>query len=46
MKRLHCLLTVVLFVVSFAVSALAAFAAEDRLPTKDNPLIVDKEEPP
>ena len=43
MKRLPCLLTAVFFMFSLTVSLGAGFAAEDKLPTKDNPLIVDKE---
>lgn len=43
MKRLHGLLTAVLFAFALIVSTSAAFAADVAMPTRDNPLIVDKD---
>jgi len=43
MKKLYCMMTAVSILLSLTVFSLAAVAADDRLPTKDNPLVVDKE---
>jgi len=44
MRRLCCLMTAVFVLLSFSVLAVGALAADEELPTKDNPLVIDKED--